>query len=84
MPQRSSKKKPNDVNSLAASIVAEATDETPKSEPTQEELAHQAAVMLGRAGGLKGGKARAASLSKKKRSEIASIAASARWKKSER
>lgn len=44
MPQRSSKKKPNDVNSLAASIVAEATDERPKAEPTPEEIAHEAAV----------------------------------------
>jgi len=41
-----------------------------------------AAVALGRLGGLKGGKARAASLSKKKRAEIAKIAATARWKKS--
>lgn len=40
-----------------------------------------AAVALGRLGGLKGGKARAASLSKKDRSEIAKKAAAARWKK---
>jgi len=38
-----------------------------------------AAVALGRKGGLKGGKARAASLSPEKRSEIASKAAKARW-----
>jgi hypothetical protein len=81
MPQRSSKKKPNDVNSLAASIVAEATDETPKAEPTTEERAHEAAVALGRLGGLKGGHARAASLSGKKRSAIAKKAAKARWTK---
>jgi hypothetical protein len=37
-------------------------------------------VELGRLGGLKGGKARAAKLSKKKRAEIASEAAAARWK----
>jgi hypothetical protein len=37
----------------------------------------------GRAGGLKGGKARAKSLTKKQRSEIAKIAAAARWKKSD-
>lgn len=36
---------------------------------------------LGRQGGLKGGRARAASLSPEQRSEIASVAASARWKK---
>jgi len=39
-----------------------------------------AAVALGRKGGLKGGKARAASLSKKRRVEIARGAAKARWK----
>lgn len=38
-----------------------------------------AAVMLGRLGGLKGGKARAAKLSSKKRIEIARKAAKARW-----
>ena len=40
-----------------------------------------AAVALGRLGGAKGGKARAAKLSKKKRSEIAKKAAAARWSK---
>jgi hypothetical protein len=40
-----------------------------------------AAVALGRMGGLKGGRARAASLSKARRSEIAAKAAAARWGK---
>jgi len=40
-----------------------------------------AAVALGRLGGKKGGAARAASLTKKERSEIASKAAKARWAK---
>lgn len=40
-----------------------------------------AAVALGRLGGVKGGKARAARLSSKKRSEIAKQAAQARWAK---
>ena len=40
---------------------------------------NQAAVALGRLGGLKGGKARAESLSKKKRAEIAKLAAKTRW-----
>jgi hypothetical protein len=39
-----------------------------------------AAVALGRRGGLVGGKARAQSLSKARRSEIARRAAEARWK----
>jgi hypothetical protein len=39
------------------------------------------AVALGRLGGQKGGKARAAKLSKRRRSEIARKAAQARWNK---
>ncbi|MEX2416781.1 MAG: ATP-binding protein [Actinomycetota bacterium] len=42
---------------------------------------HPDASALGRRGGLKGGPARAAKLSKKQRSEIASRAARARWEK---
>lgn len=41
-----------------------------------------AAVALGRLGGLKGGKARAESLSPKRRSLIAKKAAQARWSQS--
>lgn len=40
-----------------------------------------AAVMLGRRGGLKGGRARADSLSPERRQEIARRAAAARWSK---
>jgi hypothetical protein len=43
-----------------------------------------AAVMLGRLGGLKGGKARAASMSSERRSEIARKAAETRWSKGPR
>lgn len=43
-----------------------------------------AAVALGRKGGLKGGKARAAKLSSEERSAIARTAAKARWKAPER
>lgn len=76
MPKRSSTKK--DPNSLAFNIVGQVTGETPA---VQESGKNPAAVALGRLGGLKGGKARAKSLSAKKRSEIAKKAASARWKK---
>jgi len=41
----------------------------------------QAAVALGRKGGLKGGKARAAKMAPEKRAEIAKKAAQARWRK---
>lgn len=42
---------------------------------------NQAAVSLGRLGGLKGGPARAAKLTAEQRSDIARRAAEARWKK---
>lgn len=74
MPKRSSKR-PTDLNKLAASIVEDTVDET-KPEDTGKD---PAAVALGRKGGLKGGKARAAKLSAEERSEIAKKAAKARW-----
>ena len=49
------------------------------SRPPRERNPHAAA--LGRLGGLKGGRARAAALSPKRRREIARQAALARWKK---
>jgi hypothetical protein len=69
------KKRPTDINKLAMSIVAAATE----GEPEENTGKNPHAVALGRAGGLKGGKARAAALSKKKRSAIAKRAAKARW-----
>jgi hypothetical protein len=72
------KKPSRDVNQLAKSIVDQATGEAPRVDPP---IKNAAAVELGRLGGLKGGKARAAKLSKKKRAEIAKKAAAARWKK---
>lgn len=74
MPKRS--RKPADLNRLAASVVEEATD--PDFDPYQGK--NPAAVELGKLGGAKGGKARAAKLSAKERSEIAKNAAAARWK----
>ncbi len=74
MPKRS--RTPTDINQLAASIVGQATGQAP-AEPKPEK--NPAAVALGRLGGLKGGKARAAALTKKERAEIAKIAAKARW-----
>jgi hypothetical protein len=41
------------------------------------------AVELGRRGGLKGGRARAESLSAEKRTEIAKLAANKRWSKNQ-
>lgn len=50
-------------------------------EDSQAERKNPAAVALGRLGGLKGGKARAVKLTPEQRSEIARIAAQARWRK---
>lgn len=76
MPDRS-RKRPTDLNQLAASIVEDATSDTPDPDDGKDPNA----VALGRKGGLKGGKARAAKLTAKQRSEIAKKAAAARWEK---
>lgn len=83
MPDRSSKKAtrkktPTDVNALGRFIVDAATGEPEEADATAP-AKNPAAVALGRLGGLKGGKARAAALPKKKRAEIAKKAAAIRW-----
>ena len=79
MPDRSRKRRPTDLNSLAASIVGDATDED-KAEPADpDEGKDPAAVSLGRRGGLKGGRARAAKLTAEQWSEMARKAARSRW-----
>jgi hypothetical protein len=72
--------KSTDVNVLASQIVAETTEDEPTPDDQPKEK-NPAAVALGRLGGLKGGKARAKSLSAKKRKEIARKAAKSRWSK---
>lgn len=72
-PMAKRSRKPRDLNSLAASIVRDATTDG-SGEP-----AATAAQTNGRVGGLKGGKARAAKLTAAERSEIARKAAKARW-----
>ncbi len=78
MPDRS-RKRPRDPNELAKRLVAEATGEQPKYDP--DEGKDPAAVALGRRGGLKGGKARAAKMTREERVEAAKRAAAARWAK---
>jgi hypothetical protein len=79
MPDRSSKSRkrraPADPNLLAAGIVAQITSQDKPGEKQKDPLA----VELGRRGGLKGGKARAAKLSAKERRKIARKGARARW-----
>jgi len=82
MPKRSSKR-PRDVNQLAGFIVDLATGNPIIEDisPIAKKEKNPAAVELGRLGGLKGGKARAAKLSAEERSAIASKAARKRWEK---
>jgi hypothetical protein len=80
MPERS-RKRPRDVNELAKQLVDEATGEAPPLDP--DEGKDRAAVALGRKGGLKGGKARAAKMTPEERTEAARNAARARWSKSD-
>jgi hypothetical protein len=76
-------KKEHDFAVNAFRVVQEATGQTePKQEkplPT-EDGKNPNAVALGRLGGLKGGKARAAKMTPERRKEIAQKAAQARWK----
>ena len=71
-------KRPRDPNQLAKLIVdiatgeAEDTASEPKRHPSKK-----------RKGGLKGGKARARSLTPQEREDIARLAARARWKKTD-
>lgn len=96
MPKRSSKPRaklrkpqpkregtPHDFTVVARRVVEQAIGEhldgTPLKSPDEGKNPH--AVALGKLGGPKGGKARARSLSKKQRRQIAKKAALARWKK---
>jgi hypothetical protein len=67
------------VNQLARDIVNLATDGL---ELDTLDAKRAAASLLGRLGGLKGGVARAKSLSKRRRTEIARSAANKRWERS--
>ena len=79
MPTRSSKPH-RDANQMAKHILDQLTGDAPKDEPPP--VKNAAAVALGKLGGKKGGVARAAALSPRKRKEIAKKAAAARWGKS--
>jgi hypothetical protein len=90
MDKRSSKKKEHDFTVNAFRIVQEATHEGDEGQteidPEQTtapetEGKNPNAVALGRLGGKKGGKARAAKLTLEQRREIAKKAAQARWGK---
>jgi len=80
MPKRSSKEHDFAVNAfrIVEQAIGERMDGTPL--PDLSEGKNPAAVALGKLGGAKGGKARAAKLSPAKRKAIAKKAAAARWK----
>jgi hypothetical protein len=72
------KKRPRDPIALAKLIGDIATGQV---EDREQDDRNPAAVELGRKGGLKGGKARWANLTHEQRSEAASLAVQARWRK---
>jgi hypothetical protein len=74
MPKRSSK--PSSDPNVAAFRAVQSLTEDKRASPAKK---NPAAVALGRLGGKKGGPARAAKLSAKKRQQIARKAANARW-----
>ena len=69
-------KRPADVIGAAIMVAKIATGEVADSPPTG---ASSPMAKLGRSGGVKGGRARADSLTSQRRSEIAAKAAAARW-----
>ena len=72
------KKRPRDPIQLAKLIGDIATGQT---EDRAEDNRNPAAVALGKLGGAKGGRSRAANLSKARKTEIAGKAANTRWRK---
>ena len=81
MPSRSSKD--HDFATVGRNVVEQIIGEKLSGEPLDDPNAgkNPAAVALGKLGGTKGGRARAESLSPKRRSQIAAKAAKARWKR---
>jgi len=81
MPTRSSKPKDHDFMTVARNVVEQTIGEKLDGSPLVDPNAgkNPAAVALGKLGGAKGGAARAAALSPRKRKAIAKKAARARW-----
>ena len=78
------KKLPRDSNQRAYEIMRLSTEETEEPTPTEEPKKERSAISeylatIGRKGGLKGGKARAAKLTAEQRKEISQKAIKARW-----
>jgi hypothetical protein len=72
------RKRPADVIGNAVHVVRLATGQI--EQPTAKSAKNEAAVSLGRLGGLKGGKARASKMTPEQRSDSARKAVTTRWK----
>jgi hypothetical protein len=64
----------------AAALTARLAKEESEALSSPQEVVSQYLATIGRRGGIKGGKARANSLTKARKKEIARLAAQARWK----
>ena len=73
-------RKPRDPSELAFQVFQEVIGEAP-ARPDPDAMKNPAAVALGKLGGAKGGKARAAKMSPEERRESARKAAQARWQR---
>jgi hypothetical protein len=86
MPKKPRKESPHklrpDVAEIAYRTMLEATGQAPKTVPGEREK-NPEAVERGRKGGKKGGKSRAVKMTDDERAQAATIAALARWKKSD-
>ena len=81
MRKRSRKSEAEDINQIAHRMVQHVVDASGEPDLSDQDERRRLARALGRLGGLKGGPARAAKLSKAERRESASKAARARWAK---
>jgi len=79
MPKRP--RRPRDPNELAFQVFKEAIGEAAPAPAKPEKEKNPAAVALGKLGGVKGGKARAAGMTAEERAASARKAAEARWRK---
>lgn len=82
MPKRSRTNR-EDANQTAFRVVQESIRDHDEPKKPKAKRKNPAAVALGRKGGLKGGHARAASMTAEERAESARRAAVARWKPKE-
>jgi hypothetical protein len=86
MPKRNSKARPTDVNQIAHLLVEQSTQQIDApgpaaSKPPVSRAVHRMMQKMGSKGGKIGGKRRMVTMTRQQRSEAASVAAKARWKK---